>query len=152
MTTETSTLPPPVIDYVWNYVSSTVGGQSTLPPIWWLTTVILLSAILYCYRKRPHALAIPKNGLSATVLTVFINHLVNNAVFIVSTYVINYIANYNRPVFDANKWLNTWYHSFRHTFETYRFSHTFWCCQLGAQEKLQIGKVSWALGAMFAEF
>lgn len=121
VTTETpqTTPPPPVVDYVWDYIASMVGGQTTLPPIFWFTTVLLLSVILYCYRWRPHLLVVPKKGLSATILLVFINHLVNNSVFLFSTYVINTVVNYNRAVFDASKWLNTWYHSLLITFCNY---------------------------------
>lgn len=95
-------------NYIWSYISSTVGGQTTLPPIWWFGTVFLLSAILLCYRKRPTTLSITKNGLSLPILIVFINHLLNNSVFIISTYLVNYIVNYDVQVLGVNGWLNTW--------------------------------------------
>lgn len=104
--TNTQLSPP---EYIWNYVASTVGGQTTLPPIWWFVTVALLAAILYCYQKKPQTLSISNKGLSIPILITFINHLINNFVFIVSTYVVNYIVNYNRAVLDASNWLNTWF-------------------------------------------
>ena len=49
----------------------------------------------------------------------------------------------DRFLMPPNGWTPGIIHS--DTFEIYRFSHTFWCYQLGAQEKLKIGKVSWVL-------
>ena len=116
--------PAPVINYIWNYVSSTVGGQSTLPPIWWTVTALLLAAILFFYRRRPQLLSIGKGGLSTPILLMLCNHLLNNIVFLVSTYLINTVVAYNGAVINVSNWLNTWW-SFCEFF--YYFNLVFVC-------------------------
>ena len=133
----TTTTLAPALDYLNNYLLSTVGGQQSLPPIWWyenfkiikkikiqikfnlklkinkknyfsrISTVFLLASILLCHRYRNHVLMVRKDGFSTPLKILFYNHLLNNSVFIFSTYVINKIVSYN-PAIDQAKWLNTW--------------------------------------------
>lgn len=96
--------PPPLSDYVWTYISATVG-----PQFCWVLTITLLGAILIAYRRYPHLLSVERGSLSMSLLLLFANHLFNCVVFTVSNAVVNFGVNYNRQVLDATNWLDVWW-------------------------------------------
>jgi len=91
---------PSVVDYVWNYTSHTIG-----PAICWIMAIVL--ATLFCYRRYPQLLVVDR--LSPTVLLLFSNHLVNNAIFTFSDFIINFAVKYDPPRIDSNHWKDTWW-------------------------------------------
>ncbi|KAI1706506.1 hypothetical protein DdX_12966 [Ditylenchus destructor] len=88
----------------WDNLTSVV-----IPTICWCVTVILIGILLYCYRYQPHLLKIRSKGLSTPMQYLLVNHIVNNAVFIISQHIIVNLVNINRPVFNWNGWLNPWF-------------------------------------------
>jgi hypothetical protein len=92
---------PPVLNYVWNYTAHVLG-----PVVCWITATLLLSGLLLCYRRYPQLLVVDK--LSPTVILLFANHLLNNAMFIFSDFIVNFIVEYG-PQVATNHWNDTWW-------------------------------------------
>ena len=109
MATTTPTAQLSVINYIWNYVMSTIGEQATLPPIWWSVTALLLASILFCYQRRPQMLTIEKGGLSTPILLMLFNHLLNNSVFLINTYLLSTVVNYKEVGINVSSWLHMWW-------------------------------------------
>ncbi|KAI1705149.1 hypothetical protein Ddc_15855 [Ditylenchus destructor] len=103
-TSITTTTAAPAQQTFWENLTSLV-----LPTICWCITVILISILLYCYRFHPHLLKVRSKGLSTPMQYLLVNHLVNNAMFIISQHIIVNLVNINRPLLNWNGWLNTWF-------------------------------------------
>lgn len=104
-TRSTPSRPPPVLEYAWDYI-----GSSLAPPLCWAITICVLTALLLCYRYRPCSLCIPpERGLSPTILILFSTHLIHSTAFALSASFVNHAVAYDPRTVNASGWLNTWW-------------------------------------------